>query len=295
MSTKRIYPPESSISRIGQGHDTVSIQRVYKHWGNLEVIIGTADIRQPTDWMIRDRRHAVIQHLHGHMNVLETELDGHGGSSGPPNRGELWSIPSEHTYRSYAQGGIITYLALYFDVPEEYHSSKVEIKAVSGYRHSELSSHLMTLGNSILKGESLETESLVVAAVPMLVENLAVDENLPVARSIQHLTREQCRRLRGFIFDSLATPISLSDLSAIAGLSTHHLLVAFRNAFGTTPSQFVIEQRLRAAQRLLLTTQHDITSIALMTGFSHHSHLTSTFQKRLGLSPSWFRSKYRNS
>ncbi|WP_447971870.1 helix-turn-helix domain-containing protein [Nitrospira sp. M1] len=65
--------------------------------------------------------------------------------------------------------------------------------------------------------------------------------------------------------------------------------MAFREAFGTTPAQYIITQRLRRVQSLLVNGKDDITSIAHATGFSSHSHLTTTFKKHLHITPSQFR------
>ena len=75
----------------------------------------------------------------------------------------------------------------------------------------------------------------------------------------------------------------LDDLAAVAGMSVHNFLRAFRKSFGTTPAQYVIDQRLRRARWLLTNTAHDIVAIALETGFSSHSHLTATMHRRHGI------------
>ncbi len=72
-------------------------------------------------------------------------------------------------------------------------------------------------------------------------------------------------------------------------MTRHQLLVAFPKAFGVTPGQYIIRQRLRCAQRLLLERKMDITTIALGIGFSSHSHLTDCFRRHLGCPPATFR------
>jgi pSer/pThr/pTyr-binding forkhead associated (FHA) protein len=60
-------------------------------------------------------------------------------------------------------------------------------------------------------------------------------------------------------------------------------------SIGRTPAQYIIQQRLRHAQRQLANTKRDITTIAIESGFSSHSHLTACFHKHLGTCPSAFR------
>ena len=99
------------------------------------------------------------------------------------------------------------------------------------------------------------------------------------------------RRFSSFIHERLAEPLSLVELAGAARMSTHQLLAAFRRAFGTTPAQYIISQRLRFAQRLLLEGRSDITTIALQAGCASHSHLTATFRARAGCTPSEFRDR----
>jgi len=109
------------------------------------------------------------------------------------------------------------------------------------------------------------------------------------------LNAEAARQLREYIHENLCERITLAELSRLAGLTTHHLLVAFHKSFGTTPAQYVIQQRLRCAQRQLAGTKKDITNIALDSGFSSHSHLTACFQKHFGCCPTQMRRAFCDS
>jgi AraC family transcriptional regulator len=254
------------------------------------MLFATEDISRPTDWAIKDSRHALIVHLGGHMDALETELDGHGGSSGPAIKGEIWTVPAGMHYRSHARGGTISYAALYFDAPDR------QIRAVAGKRDNSLLECASRLEQAFQTG--CDTDELEAQALTDVIRNHFFErytlEQTPVAqRNVPPLNSEQTRLLREFIVEMLSEEIILDDLAGLLKLTVHELLIAFRNAFGTTPAQYVIEQRVRAAQWKLLHTSADITSIALETGFSSHSHLTSAFQQRVGYSPTAFRSKFK--
>ena len=103
----------------------------------------------------------------------------------------------------------------------------------------------------------------------------------------------QARYLRDFVFENLAEQITVDVLAKLSSMTPHQLLIAFRQSFGTTPAQYVITQRIRRAQWLLLHTSHDITKIAMDAGFASHSHLTSAFRSRVGFTPTDFRSRYK--
>jgi transcriptional regulator GlxA family with amidase domain len=63
----------------------------------------------------------------------------------------------------------------------------------------------------------------------------------------------------------------------------------FRSEMGTTPAQWLLEQRLRAAQTLLETTDHTIDQIAHETGFGNAAALRAHFGRRLRTTPTAYR------
>ncbi len=97
------------------------------------------------------------------------------------------------------------------------------------------------------------------------------------------------RRVTDYIEAHLAEDVSLRDLAAVAGLSTHHFGEAFKASTGTSPHRYLIERRIHRAKELLLGTDHSIVEIALAVGFASHSHFTDNFRKLTGTTPSRFR------
>ena len=91
--------------------------------------------------------------------------------------------------------------------------------------------------------------------------------------------------LQAFIDARLDRRLSRSDLAGLAGYGAREFSTAFRNTFGMTPMQYVIERRLDRACLLIASTRRDIADIAISAGFSSQSHLTSTLKKRRGITP----------
>ncbi len=123
--------------------------------------------------------------------------------------------------------------------------------------------------------------------------NAAYTDTQAVSPATHNLNSANATLVRDYVFENLARRITLESLSSLVGQTTHQFLISFRNSFGMSPGQYIIKERLRAAKRLLLYSSWDITTIALRCGFSSHSHLTSTFSRRLSMTPSDFRQRYR--
>jgi AraC family transcriptional regulator len=104
-------------------------------------------------------------------------------------------------------------------------------------------------------------------------------------RNGERLAAVLVRHLRTFIDARLDRRLSRSDLARLAGYDARAFSIAFRNTFGMTPMQYVIERRLDRACVLIAGTARDLADIAISAGFSSQSHLTSTLKKRRGITP----------
>ena len=62
---------------------------------------------------------------------------------------------------------------------------------------------------------------------------------------------------------------------------------------GTTPGQWLFEQRTRAAQELLETTELPIEHVAVRCGFGSPATLRTHFARRLSTTPTGYRRAFK--
>jgi len=103
------------------------------------------------------------------------------------------------------------------------------------------------------------------------------------------LAPPQVRRVLDYIDAHLTDELGLVELAAIAGLSPHHFVEAFKISIGKPPHRFVTEKRVQRALELLRVDDRSIAEIAHVVGFSSQSHLTMNFRRVTGLTPGRFR------
>ncbi|MND53514.1 HTH-type transcriptional activator Btr [compost metagenome] len=103
------------------------------------------------------------------------------------------------------------------------------------------------------------------------------------------LTPTIWRKIREFIHENLAQQLSMEHLAAIAGLSVSHFIRSFQKTIGQSPHQYVISARLAEARRLILNSELGFSEIAMLTGFSGHSHMTAMMKRFWGVTPSEIR------
>ena len=95
--------------------------------------------------------------------------------------------------------------------------------------------------------------------------------------------------IRTLIMERLAEPPPLNCLASLAGLGIAQFLRAFRAAFGTSPHQFIVQQRIERGKCLLNKGLQPVATLALDLGFASHAHFSSTFKQVTGVNPSDFR------
>jgi AraC-like DNA-binding protein len=89
--------------------------------------------------------------------------------------------------------------------------------------------------------------------------------------------------------EHVAGPITLSDLAAAAHLSARNLSARFATELHTSPLQWVRDLRIRTAARSLRETSLPLGDVALRCGFYDHAHLTRSFRRALGMTPTEYR------
>lgn len=88
------------------------------------------------------------------------------------------------------------------------------------------------------------------------------------------------------IRQQLASPPSVDELAARCGLSRVHFSRLFRGATGHTPRDYINQQRVEAARRMLEQPDATVSAVALKLGFSSSQYFATVFRKFTGRRPS---------
>ena len=99
------------------------------------------------------------------------------------------------------------------------------------------------------------------------------------------LTATQLRQAIDYVQAHLDQNLSLAQIATAISISPTYFSRLFKRATGSSPHQYVIQQRVERAKVLLKTTDLAIATIALQVGFSSQSHLTHHFKHLTGVTP----------
>lgn len=91
------------------------------------------------------------------------------------------------------------------------------------------------------------------------------------------------------IHENITGKLTLVGLADALDVSVQHLSRRFQAAFGISPYQYIIDQRTKLAEVLLVSTDLDLSQIALESGFSSQSQMTTTLRRRTGSTPTQIR------
>lgn len=135
--------------------------------------------------------------------------------------------------------------------------------------------------------------SLTQALALHLLRNHAVFHRGPPTRTVG-LAPQALRSVIDYIQNHLTQALTQAEVAAIAHVSPFHFARLFRQATGQSLHQYIITQRIAAAQRLLLAGRLTLAEIALEVGFTNQSHLTRHFKRHYGLPPKLFTEERTN-
>ena len=104
---------------------------------------------------------------------------------------------------------------------------------------------------------------------------------------------EVVRRAVEFLRTSLSKKITVHDLCLATGSNPSTLNFKFRREFSCSIGEFLTEERMKQARRLLSSTSFSVGEIATRCGYENIYYFSSAFRKNVGLSPTEFRQRFR--
>jgi AraC-like DNA-binding protein len=99
---------------------------------------------------------------------------------------------------------------------------------------------------------------------------------------------------RDFIHENILTDMSLDELSQHANLSKYHFLRMFRQQFGITPHQYILNCRINRA-REDLESGIALDDVVFEYGFSDLSHFNRRFKPIYGMTPRQYQQHFLKS
>lgn len=108
-------------------------------------------------------------------------------------------------------------------------------------------------------------------------------------------TSRECELVRQYIDNHFKESLTLEQLAELAHFNKYYLAHTFRREFGTSPINYLISRRVAESRFLLRETNHTLSLISQMLGFSSLSYFSQCFRRVEGISPMQYRKNCREN
>ena len=103
------------------------------------------------------------------------------------------------------------------------------------------------------------------------------------------MSRKTIQTMLDWVEEHLENDASLDDMARHVGYSPFYCSGCFQRFTGFSFKEYVLNRRMDAAARQLLSSDESVLDIAVRFGFSSQAAFTRTFRKTYGLPPGRFR------
>lgn len=198
-------------------------------------------------------------------------------------------------YQVLSSGGVINL----DDTLPGYFNSKNFFSSVYPVGSTELGRKLIDINSKIIS-KSFNPAFIDEEFFLQLAELAALHEfenlnRLNSLSSIKFSTKKEIlkRLLTGkdFIDGNFRKSIDIKQIAAQCCLSEFHFFRSFKEVFGTSPHNYILNRRLNEAKELLNEQNYSIGEIAHICGFADIHSFSKSFKKNTGISPTKFLTK----
>ena len=98
-------------------------------------------------------------------------------------------------------------------------------------------------------------------------------------------------RASDYIENNLSSDLSVSRLTEALYVSKNFLYRSFRSYYDKTVNDYVSEQRIKRAEKMLTETDASVNEIAEAVGIESYSYFSKLFKQRRGVSPQKYRAQ----
>lgn len=102
------------------------------------------------------------------------------------------------------------------------------------------------------------------------------------------------KEIKSYIDTHYNENIKIPELAKMFAMSNNSLISKFKKTTGLSPSEYLIDMRIKIASDLLVTVDYNISQIISMIGFNNHAFFSKCFKKKMEMSPIEYRKKNKN-
>ena len=125
----------------------------------------------------------------------------------------------------------------------------------------------------------------------ILLENL--QDRVCETDLVQNKDSARIKQMLGYIHAHYAEPLTVSQIAAASAISESECYRCFRKVLDTSPIDYLLQYRIRAAAGLLSGSDMSVSDICFATGFNSPSYFAKVFRQELLVSPRSYRATHQ--
>lgn len=143
---------------------------------------------------------------------------------------------------------------------------------------------------NIFKGEDLKKLFTEIKAFDLCFEALLdIGDLCKITDCLTSINSKTIENISAYLLKNIDQNISISDLSDRFGITARRLQQGFKSLFGKNVHEYVVQNRLDRAKKMLRDSNISIKSVALAIGYKDVQNFSAAYKKRYNQSPSAFR------
>lgn len=122
-------------------------------------------------------------------------------------------------------------------------------------------------------------------AILLLLERMILLQN----RTSKEEKASLANQIKAYLDTNYRRKLTLADLAQLFHIDSYYLVHMYKNNFGISPINYLIQRRMGEAMRLMAITDKKIWEIAKMVGYDNANYFSILFTRVIGISPRKFR------
>lgn len=127
----------------------------------------------------------------------------------------------------------------------------------------------------------------------LLLLHYVEQECIAESSDVTRVRNETVDKICAYLSANYQQKFSLTEVAARFYLSPYYLSRLFRRVTGQSIVDYINNRRIEAAQKLLVTTDLNISGVAERTGFASAAHFRRVFRESLGTGPLQYRKAHK--
>lgn len=125
----------------------------------------------------------------------------------------------------------------------------------------------------------------------VILENL--QDRICESPLLQNKDVVRIKQMLGYIHEHYAEPLTVFQIAATSAISESECYRCFRKVLDTSPIDYLLQYRIRAAVGLLSGSDRSVSDICFATGFNSPSYFAKVFRQELLMSPRKYRATHQ--